>query len=276
MIKKPNAIDSFHFKDFSNLDSSPNADFLIDSMDIMMSLPCIRSIKKRALDAMQIKKGDRVLEIGCGHGEDAELLAELVGEKGGVVAVDLSQRMIEEAKRRSRNKNISYLLADVTQLACPDNNFSSCHADRFLVSHKDIPASLERIFRLIKPGGRICFTDVDALSIILAPYTKTTQVILDEIIKSFVNPYIGRQLPEILVNHGLHEVTVIPEVSFTQSFKTLSKIFDFSAIAKKATDYGRLTHAEAQDWFAKMTEAEEKRTFLYSIQLFTVLGYLPL
>lgn len=275
-MRATNILDSFHFKDFSNLDSSPNADFLIDSMDIMMSLPCIRSIKKRALDAMQIKKGDMVLEIGCGHGEDAELLAELVGEKGCVVAVDVSQRMIEEAKRRSRNKNVSYLLADVTQLACPENTFSSCHADRFLVSHKDISTSLERIFRLIKPGGGVCFTDVDALSIILAPYAKTTQVILDEVIKSFVNPYIGRQLPEILVNQGLHEVTVIPEVSSIQSFKMLSKIFDFSAITQKAIDYGRLTHEEAQDWFAKMIEAEEKGTFLYSIQLFTVLGYLPL
>ena len=126
-----NQAQPFHFKGFSNLDNSLDADYLIHSMDVMMSLESIRAIKKRALSAMNLQTGDKVLEIGCGHGEDAEALGKLVGKTGSVLAVDLSSRMIEEAKRRSQQPNVDYLVADVNQLPHPDHTFSACHADRF-------------------------------------------------------------------------------------------------------------------------------------------------
>ena len=274
MIEKNN--DTFHFKSFSNLDSSPSADFLINSMDVMMKLSCIETIKRRALKAMYLKSGDKVLEIGCGHGEDAEILGKLVGRKGSVVAVDISHRMIEEAKKRSLQANVEYLTADVTKLPYADHTFSACHADRFLVSCSDLKSSVKAILRLIKPGGTLCFTDVDALSIVLAPYGRITQIMLEALHKSFVNPYIGRILPQIFIEQGLQNIVIIPEISIIRSFDTLCKIFQFSLLAEGAIKQGKLTPLEVKQWFEELREAEEKGTFLYCIKLFTVLGSIPL
>ncbi len=275
-MPQQNKNESFHFKEFSNLDNSPEADYLIQSMDVMTSLDSIRGIKERALNAMNLREGDKILEIGCGHGEDAETLGKLVGERGSVVAVDLSSRMIDEAKKRSKQTNVEYIVADINQLTYPDHTFSACHADRFLVSHTNINSFLKNILKLLKPGGVLCFTDVDALSIIVAPYGRTTQIILDELHQLFVNPYMGRILPEVFIKQGLRQVVVFPETSMIRSFRTLCKIFQFYLLAETAIKKGKLTPFEVNQWFENMREAEEKGNFLYCINFFTVLAYVPL
>jgi ubiquinone/menaquinone biosynthesis C-methylase UbiE len=265
----------FHFKGFSNLDASEDANFLVNSMDIMYSLESIKIIKKRALESMCLSPGDRILEVGCGHGEDAEALGLIVGNTGSVLAIDISQRMIEEAKKRSKQMNVEYLKDDARNLPYLDHTFSACHADRLLVSSENYRELFQEVVRLVRPGGIICFTDVDALSIILAPFNPATNAILDQIHKSFVNPYMGRILPELFTEQGLTEVRILPEVAMIRSFETLSEIFQFSRIAETAINEGTLTREIAAEWFRSMYQGEKEKTFLYCITFFTVVGKVP-
>lgn len=265
----------FRFKEFSSLDTSSEADYLISSMDVMLSLNSIQAIKQRAIAAMQLKVGATALEVGCGTGEDAERLGEWVGETGTVVAIDISQRMLAEAKRRSKLANIEYRIGDANHLDFLDNTFSGCHADRLLVSHDNYCTFLKEIVRVVKPGGVICFTDVDALSIILTPYNATTKIILEQLHQSFVNLTIGRLLPELFVQQGLQNIIIIPETSMIRCFTTLSKIFQFPSVVQEAVKQGKLTEKAAKQWFIDMYKAEQEGYFLYCITLFTVLGYVP-
>ena len=116
---------------------------------------------------------------------------------------------------------------------------------------------------------------MDALSIVMAPYGRTTQVILDELHQLFVNPYIGRTLPQVLMAGGLEDVVVFPETSMIRSFETLCKIFQFSQLADGAIKKGLLTLFEVNQWFEEMRDAEEKGTFLYCINFFTAIGHKP-
>ena len=114
-------VQKFHFRSFSNLDINKQADFFINSMDVMSSLETIQAIKNRAITKMDLQIGDQVLEVGCGHGEDAEKIANIITEKGRVFAIDSSIRMINEAKKRSTHNNVIYSLMRAEDLKFQDN-----------------------------------------------------------------------------------------------------------------------------------------------------------
>lgn len=276
LAKQPSVSSSpFQFKEFHSLDNSPNADFLINSMDVMMGLDSIQKIKSNAVKAMNLQSGDNVLEIGCGHGEDAELIGSIVGNNGHVVATDLSTRMIEEAKKRSKQSNVEYLTADLDELQYPYNSFSGCHADRLLVSSANYKELFANILKFVKPGGVISFTDVDAISIIIQPYNKITKLILAQIHECFVNPSMGSKLPDLFSEYGLENIKIIPEHSMVRSYDTMSKIFQFENIISDAVKSKKITIEEGKQWINDMQTADKQGKFLYCITMFTVVGYKP-
>jgi len=235
---------TFHFKEFCTLDSSPDADFLIHSMDVMHSLPCIQFIKEQAIDMMDLKEGDDVLEIGCGHGQDAEMLANRVGATGIVMAIDLSQQMIQEAKKRSQSANVIYEATDIFNVLLT-KRFSACYADRLLVSHSDYSEIFAKIISLVKSGGKICLTDVDAISISIAPSNTVTRLVIEQIHKAFINPHMGSKLLSIFKSHDLKNIEMRTNTSRIKDFSVLSKIFQFKRILRQLVNNASISEGEA-------------------------------
>ena len=67
------------------------------------------------LQELELKKGDKVLEIGTGSGWNAALISRLVGEEGKVYSVEIVQELAERAKEKLKNyKNIVVLNADAS------------------------------------------------------------------------------------------------------------------------------------------------------------------
>src|SRR6185437_16105399 len=78
---------------------------------------------------LDIKEGNRILDVGCGTGGMARGLAMLTGPTGRVVAVDLSDTMLQEARARSSSiANLEFVKADVHHLPFADASFDRCHA----------------------------------------------------------------------------------------------------------------------------------------------------
>ncbi len=268
-------INKFHFKSFGNLDDDPNADFFINSMDVMHSCQMVQSIKNRAIAAMNLNIGDKVLEAGCGHGEDAKKISDIVGEQGLVAAIDASHKVINEAQRRYTKDNIHYSVMSVKDLKFEDNFFSACHTDRLLVGHENYEESFNQLLRVVKPKGTICITDVDALSIIIYPFNDHINKILKQIHRSFVNPYIGRILPELFVKRNLQRIKVIPELLVIDNFDILSQIFHFPSIINILINKQELTIPEANNCMNMMHQASQNGSFIYSVTFFTVVGQKP-
>ena len=98
-----------------------------------------------------------VLDIGCGDGKITLMLSE-IANRGSVLGVDLSDEMIEFAKKKfENNKNISFMQLDARELAF-NNQFDvifSSYALHWVVNFDDF---MKRVYKALKPGGKILFT----------------------------------------------------------------------------------------------------------------------
>jgi len=83
-----------------------------------------RRAYRQLVRAAGVHAGDRVLDIGCGPGFFARLLAEAVGPKGSVVGIDAAPEMIEYASRKARRlANCRFELGTAVSLAFADASF---------------------------------------------------------------------------------------------------------------------------------------------------------
>jgi SAM-dependent methyltransferase len=97
------------------------------------------------------------LEVGCGTGELTRLLAERCEH---VLAIDLSPEMVRVARRNSAARpNVEYRVADVMEMALPDESFD-CIASVATLHHLPTPDALRRMKAALRPGGVLIVHDV--------------------------------------------------------------------------------------------------------------------
>jgi SAM-dependent methyltransferase len=112
--------------------------------------------------ALAITSGSRVLEIGCGSGGYALHVAETIGCT--VVGVDVNEAGIRNGKALARARNLSdrvlFEHCDASQrLPSPDASFDAAFANDVLCHIPGRPALLREVFRVLKPQGRLLFSD---------------------------------------------------------------------------------------------------------------------
>ena len=120
---------SFSVGDFRDVDASdPRA--LIAYLDAVATKS--RTDKQRSYEAQGLALGMDVLDIGCGTGDDVRAIGLIVGPGGRVVGLDSSAAMVEEARKRGGDPNISFVHASATDLPFDDATFDACRAERAL------------------------------------------------------------------------------------------------------------------------------------------------
>lgn len=98
-----------------------------------------------------------VLEVGCGTGAFARSLAE---RSEGILAIDLSPRMVQVAKNRSKeHPNIEYVVADANSWEFPRERFD-CVASITTVHHLPLAPTLRKMGGALKPGGTLLVLDL--------------------------------------------------------------------------------------------------------------------
>ncbi|NLS45238.1 MAG: class I SAM-dependent methyltransferase [Firmicutes bacterium] len=116
-----------------------------------------------AIGMLVINPGAKILDIGCGTGNFSIKLAELGYQ---VTGIDISKRMLEQAKRKAQAKSldIQFHAMDVHNLEFPDNHFDgavSMAAFEFIA--KPDEAFIE-MMRVLKPGGQILIGTINSES----------------------------------------------------------------------------------------------------------------
>lgn len=110
-----------------------------------------------------MKKGDRVLDLGCGRGRVASHMAAISGAKVTGVNIDPGQldSAREFAKRHGLADQCDFLQADFNDLPLPfpDNHFDAFCDFQVFSLVKDMPALLRELQRILKPGAKLCLLE---------------------------------------------------------------------------------------------------------------------
>ena len=112
-----------------------------------------------------LREGERVLDLGSGGGIDVLLSARRVGPSGFAYGVDMTDDMLELARRnaaRAGARNVEFRKGQIEDLPLPDASVDVVISNCVINLSVDKPAVLAEIFRVLVPGGRIGITDVVA------------------------------------------------------------------------------------------------------------------
>jgi SAM-dependent methyltransferase len=119
------------------------------------------------LEAARPQPGEQVLDIGCGTGVTTEPYAQAVAPGGHVTAVDISQPMLDAARRRMEERgigNVTLLLGDAQVHPFPPASFDLVTSRCGVMFFADPTAAFRNLLGAVKPGARLCMAVWAALA----------------------------------------------------------------------------------------------------------------
>jgi demethylmenaquinone methyltransferase / 2-methoxy-6-polyprenyl-1,4-benzoquinol methylase len=119
--------------------------------------------KRTTAALVQVPVGGRALDICCGTGDLALLLADLVGPRGHVVGIDISERMLAVARKKAAaaglGGRVDFGLGDAEALALRDASFDGATVGFGIRNTVHPEAALREFYRVLRPGARLAILE---------------------------------------------------------------------------------------------------------------------
>ncbi len=134
-------------------------DFIVQ----FMAFGQARRLRRKSIDAAQIKPGERILDVGCGTGDLTLLAKERAGSTGQVYGIDAATEMIDVARGKAARAKaeVDFRVSVIEQLPFPAESFDVVLSSLMMHHLPDDlkPKALAEVRRVIKPGGRLLLVD---------------------------------------------------------------------------------------------------------------------
>ena len=110
-----------------------------------------------------IKKGDTVVDLGSGAGNDVFVSRATVGSSGKVIGLDFTQQMIDKANENNRKlgyDNVEFHLGEIENMPIENDIANVVVSNCVLNLVPDKQKAFAEMYRIIKPGGHFCVSDI--------------------------------------------------------------------------------------------------------------------
>src|SRR5436190_10226773 len=112
---------------------------------------------RQLIELMHVDEYDNVLDLGCGVGWATRVLAQRAA-RGMAIGIDLSDRMIYQARTQYRNPhNAFFLVADASGIPFGDAFFNSLFSVESIYFYPGLDLAFHEVHRILRPGGKAFF-----------------------------------------------------------------------------------------------------------------------
>jgi len=262
---------------FERVDEQSDPDYFIRFVDEMNAMPAIVELEEAALPELRLRPGMRVLDLGCGTGEDSRRLAAIVGPAGEVVGIDASEAMIAVARQRAEATGlpVTFHLGDAMRLELPTESFDAARCERLLVHVPDPVVVLGEMLRVIRRGGRMVVMDIDVDSLVIdlpGLDRDFLRRVVHGISDALSAGQIGRQLRRLFREAKLDDVgcrTALPTLPYDFARHLIPGLL-MAAVAA-----GSVAPDEADTVVAAMDRAEREGGLHLAMPFYVVSGTKP-
>lgn len=110
-----------------------------------------------------INKGDTVVDLGSGAGNDVFVARAIVGTDGKVIGIDFTEEMLKKANKNNAKlgfDNVEFKFGEIEDLPLDDNETDVVISNCVLNLVPDKAKAFSEIYRTLKPGGHFCVSDI--------------------------------------------------------------------------------------------------------------------
>ncbi len=248
---------------FSDVDSSVAPSYFIQYLDAARKTSAIAQAKEWSIEHLHLARCQRVLDVGCGTGEDAIAISSIVGHEGGVVGADSSRAMISEGKRRHGHlPGVCFQVGDAQRLPFASETFDSCRTERTLQHLADPDTAVVEMARVLRKGGHLALVEPDWEALVIeGADAGLSRTILSRHIELHSQPRMGRRLRGLLTANGFDDVRLAAGMVLHTDLDTSNRAFGIVRAVVGAVSAASISQAEADRWLADLERADGEGRF---------------
>lgn len=257
------------------IDTADDPDFFIHFLDATraQALAFAKSNPQEAFAHLNLADGQNILDCGCGTGDMLALMAGQIGN-GRAVGIELSQVMLDEARKRTANgpANLSFEKMDSQSLSFSDAGFEQVMATQLLVHVPDPKKAFDEMCRVTVSGGRITLADIDWDTLVLGCSDvelgrRFTRLFSDGI----RNGTIVREYPGWFKVAGFSNIAIIPQPIVFDQWNLLKQWILEPSLGRFVANHD-MTATEAEKLMEDLSVRAQAGSTFSGLTLYTVVA----